>query len=344
MNNSEAFQFFCGHKSHSSRSIADQFISSFGFVQNDLNFFRLKFTEIQKERDLFHKNSDLDTWNSMYFCHIPKRPKLSSTSTIRFEEDLNIIKRKYIGDLTTKALRNRLYSLKSHLDTVAQTEGVSPKTLATYLLLLCSNEDLDFSSAKVCKEIINKGNYSHMCPQLSLDKSAFLIDSLEIGKTKYLELRRTLVSDDLKLPGYNRVAVHRSQINLVDEVRLIHKQFQIGVGISYTKLLSHTVERIVMNLNVDNQDFPLKVRMSDGLDGLGCHRVYQQARSYPEFTMSFLLFGFKINAILNANNNILWKPNKPNSPYSPRPVALLVIQENEDNVKFLMDSLINQGP
>ena len=159
----------------------------------------------------------------MYFCHIQKRPKLSSTSTICFEEDTNITKRKPIGDLTTKALRNRLSSLKSNLDTAAQNEGVSPKTLATYLLLLCSNEDLDFSSARVCKEIINKGNYSHICPQLSLDKSAFLIDSLEIGKSKYLEVRRTLLSDNLKLPGYNRIAVHRAQVNLVDEVRLIHR-------------------------------------------------------------------------------------------------------------------------
>ena len=342
MNNSEAFQFFCEHKSHSYRSIADQFIASFGFEQSDMNSFRLKFNEIQKERDLFTKNSNLDTWNLMYFCHIPKRPKLSSTSTISFEEDLKITKRKDIGDLTTKALRNRLSSLKSHLDTVAQNEGVSPKTLASYLLLLCSNEDLDFSSAKVCKEIINKGNYSHICPQLSLDKSAFLIDSLEIGKSKYLELRRTLLSDNLKLPGYNRVAVHRAQVNLVDGVRLIHREFPIGVGISYTRLLSHTVERIVMNLNVDNQDFPLKVKMSDGLVGSGCHRVYQQARAYPELAKSFLLFGFKINAILNANNNILWKQHKPNSSYSTRPVALLAIPENEENVKFLMDSLINQ--
>ena len=92
----------------------------------------------------------------MYFCHIPKRPKLSSTSTISFEEDLNITKRKAIGDLTTKSLWNLLCSLKSHVDTVAQNEGVSPESLATYLLLLCSNEDLEFSSAKVCKEIINK--------------------------------------------------------------------------------------------------------------------------------------------------------------------------------------------
>ena len=168
--------------------------------------------------------------------------------------------------------------------------------LLLLISLLCSNEDLDFSSAKVCKEIINKGNYSHICPQLSLDKSAFLIESLEIRKSKCLELQRSLLSGNLKLPGYNRVVVHRAQVNLVDEVRLIHREFPIGVGISYTRLLSHTVERIVMNLNVHNQDFPLKVKMSDGLDGSGCHRVYQQARAYPELAKSLFCLGLKLTA------------------------------------------------
>ena len=69
----------------------------------------------------------------MYFCQIPKRPKLGSTSTISFEEDHNITKRKATDDLTTKALRNRLCSLKTHLDSVSQNEGVSPKTLITLL-------------------------------------------------------------------------------------------------------------------------------------------------------------------------------------------------------------------
>ena len=136
-------------------------------------------------------------------------------------------------------MRNRLSSLKSHLDTVAQKEGVSPKTFATYFFFLCSNEDLNFSSAKVCKEIIIKGNFSHIFPQFSLDKSAFLIDSLEIGKSKFLKLQPTLLSDNLKLPGYNRVAVHRAQVNLVDEVRLIHREFAIGVGISYKETVSY---------------------------------------------------------------------------------------------------------
>ena len=120
------------------------------------------------------------------------------------------------------------------------------------LLSLCSNEDLNFSGARICRDN-QQGNYPHFCPQLTLDKSAFLIDSLEIGKSKYLELRRTLLSDNLKLPGYNRVAVHRAQVNLVDEVRLIHREFSIVVGISYTRQLSHTVNRIVMSLIKDGR-------------------------------------------------------------------------------------------
>ena len=123
--------------------------------------------------------------------------------------------------------------------------------LLLFISLLSSNEDLDFSSATVCKEIINNGNYSHFCQQSSLYKSGVLIDSLGIGKSKYLELRRTLFSDSLKLPGYNRVAVHRAQVSLVDEVRLIHRVLPIGVGNYSTRLLSHIVERIVMKLNVD---------------------------------------------------------------------------------------------
>ena len=96
MNNSEVFQFFCKHKSHSYRSIADQYITSFGFEQSDMNLFRLKFNEFQKERDLFTKNSDLDTWNSMYFCHIPKRPKLSSTSTKALKKTSTLQKEKLL--------------------------------------------------------------------------------------------------------------------------------------------------------------------------------------------------------------------------------------------------------
>ena len=87
-------------------------------------------------------------------------------------------------------------------------------------------------------------------------------------------------------------------------MRLIHREIPIGERISYTRVLFRTVEHSVMNLNVDNQDFPLKVKMFDGVDGSGNHRLYQQTR---ELAKSFLLFEFKFFAILITNNDILGK-------------------------------------
>ncbi|KAI6653939.1 hypothetical protein LOD99_3115 [Oopsacas minuta] len=266
----------------------------------------------------------------MCFCPLPKKSRLSASSslTINFEEDFNLSRKKLLADLTTKGLRNRLSSLKSHLESVAENEHVSPKTLATYLLLLCCNEEQDMNSANVCKEILEEGNSSPIYPQLSLDKSAFLFDSLEIGKTECLELRRTLLSEDLKLLGYNSIAKHRAQINLLDEVRIIHREFPCGVAISYTRLLTHTVERIVSNLSLDNLVYPLKVRVSNSLDESGCYRVYLQAISNPGLSIkTFILFGFKVSAIINANDHILWKPHHPNSPFCTRPVVLLALQK-----------------
>ena len=80
-------------------------------------------------------------------------------------------------------------------------------------MMLCSQGEYDFDSAKFCKEIIAKGSFGPVCNELTCDKAAFLMDLLEIGKKKYIDLRRLLLSDaDVQLPGYNRLATHRSQI------------------------------------------------------------------------------------------------------------------------------------
>ena len=69
-----------------------------------------------------------------------------SVCIISFEEDLSRLPYKHIDDLTTKGLNIRLDSLMLHLKTVAEKETVSPKTIATYLLMLCSQKERDFSS------------------------------------------------------------------------------------------------------------------------------------------------------------------------------------------------------
>ncbi|KAI6647513.1 hypothetical protein LOD99_8778 [Oopsacas minuta] len=242
-------------------------------------------------------------------------------------------------------MRYRLANLRLHLEAVAQREEVSPKMISSYLLLLYSQEEHDVSTANISKNVIagshGLGNFNR---KLSLDSSCFLLDSLEIGKSKYIDLRRILINEDITLPGYNRVAIHRSQICLIDEMEIVEREYPVGIGISYYTLLTHTVNRIIStNTPIDSDDQPLKIRISDGLDGSGSHRVYQQATSHPDLTTKdFLLFGFKVLSITNHQGKLLWKNSVPNSPFSIRPITILALQENLENVGFLMSTMVNK--
>ena len=291
-------------------SLSREFIAHNHLDDSHYDQLRMKFSKLSLERRASVKNRILEKWNEAMFFPLPDVSVIESTQsavksvpsvcTISFEEDLSRLPYKHIDDLTTKGLNIRLDSLMSHLKTVAEKEKVSPKTIATYLLKLCSQKERDFSSSKLCKEIITKGNYSTICSTLCCDKAAFLMDSLEIGKLKYIKLRRILLTEGFKLPGYNRLAIHRANICLISDIHLVKRDYPIGVGISYRLLLTNTIDRILSYTNYVN--YPVEVRISDGLDGSGCHRLYQQVMPHPDLTTkNILLFGFKVIHINSAD-------------------------------------------
>ena len=141
-----------------------------------------------------------------------------------------------------------------------------------------------------------------------------MIDSLEIGKTKYIELRRILLTEGFKLPGYNRLAIHRSNICLTAEVHLPKRDNPVNVGISYRKLLTSTVDGILSN--TCQVLCPVDIRISNGLDGSGCHRKYQQAMPHPDLTTkNILLFCFKVLPINSEDGVSVWTNLVPNSPF-----------------------------
>ena len=130
------------------------------------------------------------------------------------------------------------------------------------------------------------------------------------------------------------ISYNRSQISLTNDIFSADREHRVGIAVSYKKLLTCTVNRILTAsaneiLSASN---PKKIRIADGLDGSGYHRVYQQA-THPNISTSFILFGFKVTSI----------SDKPSSKYpiSIRSVAILALQVNEDNIRYLMDTLIN---
>ena len=58
-------------------------------------------------------------------------------------------------------------------------------------------------------------------------------------------------------------------------------------------------------------------------------------------TKNFILFAFRVCSILNKDGNCIWKNLHPNSTFSMRPIAIVALQESDENVRFIMDSVIN---
>ncbi|KAI6659636.1 hypothetical protein LOD99_14559 [Oopsacas minuta] len=325
MNNEDAYTFLTAQKNKTVTSLASSFIVLNNLEETEHDTVRRKFSTLREDRREYLKRADITTWNAIPF-HTPlKHPRLStgyqcsdevmvigsvssSQSTSVFEEDFSKPTRKPLRELSTKGLRSRLFSLLTHLEKVAVQENVSSKELSCYLMMLCSQTEYDFTTTKFCKEIIAKGSFGPVCNKLTCDKAAFLMDSLEIGKKKYIDLRRLLLSD-VQLPGYNRLATYRSQICLTNDTFSVDREHRVGIAVSYKKLLTHTVNRILTASanEIPSASNPKRIRISDGLDGSGSHRVYQQATHPNISTKSFILFGFKVISISDIDNKLIWK-------------------------------------
>ena len=191
--------------------------------------------------------------------------------------------------------------------------------------------------------ILQTGTFSNSYKQLLIDKSAFLLDILEIGKRKYSNIRKLCKPEGIIFKSYDHIAIFRSQIALTQKIKFIHKEGQnIGVTHSYFELVKHTAERILQTMELNSQQYPIEFEIADGLDGSGSHRIYNQLNNDPNFTTkNIILYAFKPLTIKDSAKNIIWSNLIPNSPFTTRPVLLLAKSENHENVEFLMKEFIN---
>ena len=257
----------------------------------------------------------------------PQKKIISQGKQI-IEIDISQEIRKPLSQLTSKGLRRRLSPLLNLIEVLAEKEETDSISIAAYALQLISQELSDKKLPIVCKEIISTGTFSRPLQHMPTPKSVFLLNLLEIGKRKYTELRHLCKSENFIFPSYNTISEYRSNVMQSIEFQSIKnpRDETIGIGISYRSLLHHTVSRLLETIdqNIDSIVYPLTLRVSDGLDGSGSHKMYNQLHEDPNFnTKSYILFGFKILSLVDNSGNSLFVNDVPNSPFGLRPVLLL---------------------
>ena len=178
--------------------------------------------------------------------------------------------------------RIRLSSILELIRETAIIECSSPIEIAALALQLLANEVDNRNVAKVTKEIISSGGFSgQSLYYVPVDKALFLLDLLEIGRRKYTQLRQTLLPENVNFPSHSKVVDLRNVLTLRNSIQLYpNPQQPIGVHTPYFVQVYQTLERILTTLNpLTDDEFPLTFRIADGLDGSGCHSIYNHSNS-----------------------------------------------------------------
>ena len=231
------------------------------------------------------KNQYIDTWNSQTFesgeaqaMNYPKKRKSNYIGDSIGKITLEILcstcsceyvtlcpnctngifaepicdKRKHIGELKLESQRSRLNVLLKHIQFIANSEGVDEKEIASLALQLISNVEHDRKVSQVCSVILDTSTFAQPSQkELSIDKSTFLLDCLEIGKRKYKNLRKLCKLDGIIFPSYDKIALFRTEISLSTGIELVQSDGQtIGAGYSYKEIVQHTTERILQTVTV----------------------------------------------------------------------------------------------
>ena len=238
--------------------------------------------------------------------------------------------------------RTRLSSILKQLKETAIAENTTPIEIAALLLQLIANEEDNRPVAKVAKDIVSCSFSYHTNQLVPVDKALFLLDLLEVGRRKYTQLRQTLLGDDIIFPSYSKVADLRNLVILRPSISLYPDPVKpIGVYTPYSLQVQQTLERILSTVDLPtSEDFPLTFRIADGLDGSGCHTIYNQQHTNTS-TKNFILFCFKPISIHTALGKVVWKNISPNSPFSQRPIFLCAAKECEENIRTFMEDMIN---
>ena len=131
---------------------------------------------LKDTRRKFVPNTDLESRQLIHFINIPsistqtsslKKRKSSDfstefTSKLMFELDPNKEIRTPLLKFRLEQLRHRLVSLLTDIKSIAELEEVTPKEVASLCLILNANEEKDYTTIGVCKEIVERGTYGKL--------------------------------------------------------------------------------------------------------------------------------------------------------------------------------------
>ena len=171
---------------------------------------------------------------------------------------------------------------------------------------------------------------------MSMEKSAYMMVSQELGRDRYTDLRSTLLSEGFEAQPWYKVNDHCESIT-PERIPVILDQDEgvCGYRYSFEEVCKYFVNRALLAANIDSSNIPdrLFIGGKDGTDGSGQH--YRRATVHVAIKGNILLYCFAPLVLCDGNNvdgEVLWRNTAPNSALTQRPLAVIGAKEDRDAV------------
>ena len=256
-------------------------------IEDDLRQYVTSYVKIVLASMKKSKKSLENLNNEWWTAKIPwesRAERACSISKSSIISELNV--RKPLLKLSLQQQRTRLSSILEQLREIASVEDSTPFVIAALALQLLANEEDNRQVSKVAKEIVDSGGFSNINERLvPVEKALFLLDLLEVGRRKYTQLRQTLLPDNIVFPSYAKLADLRDIVISRPSICLYPDPVKpIGVHLPYFLQVKRTLERILSTIDKrSSEEFPLTFKIADGLDGSGCHTIYNQHQTKHKY-------------------------------------------------------------
>ena len=275
-----------------------------------------------------------------YFKYIKTKKKMHSsersdadTSTVLKSENLREIpheppknrKTKSMDQLGVKQLRRRTDQLWEKVEEFADNNDESPLRILALLLTRCNDRSASDFGEQVWSE---DGEVRE--EKISINAAIAILVNCSLGRQTYSNLWKIL-----KEQGHNIlppwIDLREKQTKISPEPTPL-PQPHTGVHFSFLNLMQLTAGRIMESIPKRQLPTTAVMNVKYGFDGSGSHAIYRQLNN--EKTNNIIMTMFcPLN--ITESGDLMWEQKSPNSPLTPRPLALQMGKESAESLRSL---------
>ena len=320
--------------------------------QNVANEARLnrKFNEVLKQQTYARKKSKLEEWTSgskkEEFCrYLPEADEVIENNSSDEEyipgasppkRPRHRPKKPLTDSLNSSTINKRVSNIMPTLQDIADTENTSlMQFLIIVLVKLCRRFNFPNLANLLYTVFISMTDIG-TSQQISVEKSAYMMVSQELGRDRYSDLRHTLMSEGCEAQPWYKVNAHCNAITPERiPVTIDPDEGVVGYRFHFEDACKVFVHRALLSVDMSDDEVPdnLYITCKDGADGSGQH--FRRATVQVAVKGNILLYSFTPLSICSGTNPegpVIWNNPAPNSALTQHPLAVIGAKEDKEDV------------